>query len=153
MRPGGRRIARPRFPFGRRPVSGDGAFRCGGPPAEPPCSAGQDHQSQPCQLRAVRDARPPPAGTPAGPAHRQGPARRPRAAPGFFAAGPAPSPPAGCPTQTDAVAKGQAVPGLMPRDAIRAARAAPTAGRGRRPQCEGGQNRYGCRSPNGYLQT
>src|SRR5699024_12629560 len=34
-------------------------------------------------------------------------------------------PPSRLPTQTDAVAKGQAVPGLMPRDAIRAARAAP----------------------------
>ena len=48
--------------------------------------------------------------------------------------------------------KGPGRPGAHAAGRHQGRQSRPTAGRGRRPQCEGGQNRYGCRSPNGICR-
>ena len=126
-------------PFGRRPVSG-GA-----------CSAGQDHQSQPRQLRAVRDAAPrqlePQQGQRIGKAQPAAPEQP----PAFLQQGQHPAPQQAAHADRRG-GKGPGRPGAHAAGRHQGRQSRPTAGRGRRPQCEGGQNRYGCRSPNGICR-
>ena len=57
MRPGGRHIAQPRFRSGVVRSAAAALFGAAGPGGAAR-SAGQDHQSQPRQLRSVRDSAP-----------------------------------------------------------------------------------------------
>ena len=137
-------------PFGCRPVSGGGAFRCGGPrrsrlqrrtgPPEPAAPAARRPGRRPRQLEPQQGQR-------IGKAQPAAPEQP----PAFLQQGQHPAPQQAAHADRRG-GKGPGRPGAHAAGRHQGRQSRPTTGRGRRPQCEGGQNRYGCRSPNGICR-